>query len=253
MRITAVIAMLFIAMDGPTHAQEVVRIGTEAGYPPFEYRDATGTLKGFDVDIGNALCAEMQVRCVWVTQDFDGLIPALKAHKIDVVIASLSVTAERAKAVDFTEAYYKSPSQLVSLKTAGLSADAATLKGKVIGVESGTIHQTYVEQKLPGAREKTYDTLLNADLDLEAGRLDAILADKLAMYDWLKKEGAAKGFDYAGGPIDDPLLSGDVAIAVVKGNTALKDRLNISLSHILSDGEFDRINGNYFPFSIRPD
>jgi len=250
------LVVLFGCLAAAHHAQaaepQTLRIGTEAGYPPFEYRDSSGTLKGFDIDIGNELCAKMNAKCIWVVQDFDGLIPALQAGKVDAIISSMSVTSERAKAVDFTKPYYRSPSQFVALRSSGLNGDPGTLKGKVIGVQSGTIHQLFVEQKLPGSNEKVYDTLQDADLDLEAGRVDAVLADKLAMYDWLMKEGAAKGFDYAGKPLQDSTLPGDVAIAVVKGNDALHDQFDASIDEALADGTYDRISRQYFPFSIRP-
>ena len=255
MRCLAALAVLSVlAVAGTARAADpaVLKIGTEAGYPPFEFRDPSGALKGFDVDFGNALCAKIQIKCVWVVQDFDGLIPALQAGKIDIIISSMSVTPERSKAVDFTRSYYQSPSQLVAAKGSGISDDPATLKGKTIGVQSGTVHQIYVEQRIKGATDKAYDTLQNADLDLESGRVDAVLADKLAMYDWLAKEGTARGFDYAGKPIVDPLLSGDVAIAVHKGQDALKEKLDAGIDALLSDDAFDRMNAAYFPFSIRP-
>ncbi len=229
-----------------------LRIGAEGAYPPFEYRDASGAIKGFDVDIGNALCARMQVTCVWVAQSFDGLIPALKAGKIDMIMSSLSVTAERARVIDFSKPYFQTPSQLVALRTAGITDDPATLKGKTIGVQSGTIQQTYMDQRRPDITTKAYDTLEDLELDLESGRVDAILADKLVMYDWLMKEGAAKGFDFAGTPIDDPILKGDVAVGIAKGNAALKAALDGAIDNILSDGTFDRIANGYFTFSIRP-
>ncbi len=233
-------------------APDTLRIGTEGAYPPFEYRDASGELKGFDVEIGNALCAEMKVTCIWKPQDFDGLIPALKAGKIDLIISSLSVTPERAKVVDFTKPYYLSPSQFVTLKSSGITDDPATLKGKVVGVQSGTIHQAYLEQKLPDITDKVYNTIQEAELDLEAGRIDAMLADKLVTYDWLAKAGTSKGFDYVGKVLVDPLVTGQIAMGVRKGDGALKARLDAAIDQLLADPAYDRIAGGYFPFSIRP-
>ncbi len=230
----------------------VLRIGTEGAYPPFEYRDPSGTLKGFDIEIGDALCARIGVKCIWVPQDFDGLIPALKAGKIDMIISSMSVTAERAKVIDFTKPYYQTASQLVARKSSGISDDFRTLKGKIVGVQSGTIHQTFMEEKHPEITDKAYNTIEEADLDLESGRVDAILADKVLMYDWLKKEGEAKGFDYVGQLIVDPLLTGDVAIGVARGNTGLKTKLDGAIDQLLADPAYDKMAAAYFPFSIRP-
>ena len=254
MKFALAVTVLIIGVE-PALAGDpgVLRIGTEGAYPPFEYRDSSGTLKGFDIEFGDTLCARMQVKCVWVPQDFDGLIPALRAGKIDLIISSLAVTAERARAIAFTKPYYKTPSQLVALKSSGVTDDFGTLRGKTLGVQSGTIHQSYIEEKHPEVADKAYNTIQEADLDLEAGRVDAILADKLLMYDWLKKEGEAKGFDYVGKVIDDPILAGNIAIGVGRDNGALKAKLDIAIDQLLTDSAYDKIAGAYFPFSIRPE
>ena len=233
-------------------AAQGLRIGTEGAYPPFEYRDAGGALKGMDVDIGNALCALMRVPCQFMPQDFDGLIPAIKAGKIELIISSMSVTPDRAKAIDFTKAYYLSPSQFVALKSSGITDDPATLKGKTVAVQSGTNHQAYMEQRLPDIAIKVYNTVQEAQLDLESGRVDAMLADKLLMYDWLEKAGKAKGFDYVGKPLVDPLVTGQIAIGVKKGNALLLSSLNTAIDQLLASPLYDKITGAYFPFSIRP-
>ena len=243
----AVLATFHHAADGAT-----LRIGTEGAYPPFEYRDASGVMKGMDIEIGTALCAEMKVTCTFMPQDFDGLIPAIKAGKIDLIISSLSMTPDRAKVIDFTKPYYLSPSQFVALKSSGITDDPGTLKGKTVAVQSGTIHQSYMEQTLPDIAEKTYNTVQEAELDLEAGRVDAMLADKLLMYDWVTKVGVPKGFDYVGKPIVSPLVTGQIGIGVKKGNTALVQDLNMAIDKLLADPAYDRIVAGYFPFSIRP-
>jgi len=247
-------ALLGLVLAEPTRAAEerTLRIGTEAGYPPMEYRDPAGTLKGLEVDFGNALCARMGAKCVWVPISFDGLIMSLQAAKIDMIIASMSITEERAKAVDFTHPYYASPAQLIALRNSGITDDPATWKGKAIGVQSGTNHQTYAEQRLKNVDDKAYDSLEEAYLDLASGRVDAVLADKVALYDWMQKIGQAKGYDFVGKPIEDPILKGNIAIALRKDDGDLKSRLNAAIDAMLSDGEFDRMSARYFPFSIRP-
>jgi lysine/arginine/ornithine transport system substrate-binding protein len=251
--ILAIMALCAGLATGSGSAAETLRIGTEGAYPPFEYRDPSGAIKGFDIDIGNALCAAMQTECKWVAQDFDGLIPALKSGKIDMIMSSMSITDERRKAIDFSKPYYHSLSQLIALRSAGISDDPALLRTRTIAVQSGTIHQAYLDQKMPDVQTKSYNTMQEAELDLEAGRVDAILADKLLMYDWLMKGGAAKGFDFAGKPIDDPILAGNIAVGIVKGNVALKARLDAAIDQILSDGTYDHISERYFPFNIRPE
>jgi lysine/arginine/ornithine transport system substrate-binding protein len=251
--IAAIAAAMVAACSGIAFAEDgVLRIGTEGAYPPFEYRDASGELKGFDIEIGNALCARMNVKCVWSPQDFDGLIPALKAGKIDLIISSLSATPNRGKAVDFSRPYYISPSQFVARKGSGITDDAKTLEGKVIAVQSGTNHEAYLEQKLPDVTAKSYNTIEEAELDLEAGRVDAFLADKVILYDWLRKEGAAKGFDFVGKPLSDPLATGQICIGLPKGDVALKSKIDAAIDQLLEDDAYDHIASSYFPFSIRP-
>jgi len=229
-----------------------LRIGTEGAYPPFEFRDASGQMKGFDIDVGNVLCAELKVKCTFLPQDFDGLIPALKAGKIDIIISSMSMTPERAKIIDFTKPYYVSPSQYVATKNSGITDDPKTLAGKTVAVQSGTIHQAYLEQNLPDIAEKSYTTIQEAELDLEAGRVDAFLVDKLIAYDWLVKTGNAKGFDYVGKPVTGPLVTGQIAIGLKKGDTAMKAKLDAAIDMLLASPDYDKMSGVYFPFSIRP-
>src|SRR6201996_7369934 len=224
-KLAMLIAFAAVSWIHPAAAQ-TLRIGTEGAYPPFEYRDASGALKGMDVEIGNALCARMKVTCQFMPQDFDGLIPAIKAGKIDLIISSLSMTPDRAKVIDFTKPYYLSPSQFVALTSSGITDDPVTLKGKTIAVQSGTNHQAYMEQRLPDIAVKAYNTVQEAELDLESGRVDAMLADKLLMYDWLEESGKDKCFDYVGKPLVDPLVTGQIGIGVKKGNTALGASLN---------------------------
>jgi lysine/arginine/ornithine transport system substrate-binding protein len=248
----AICAIAVLASTTALAQAQTLRIGTEGAYPPFEYRDASGTLKGLDIEVGNALCERMKVTCVFLPQDFDGLIPALKAGKIDLIISSLSMTADRAKVIDFTKPYYLSASQFVALKSSGITDDPATLKGKTVAVQSGSIHQSYMEQALPDIAEKVYNTVQEAELDLEAGRVDAMLADKLLMYDWVTKVGMPKGYDYVGQPVVSPLVSAQVGIAVKKGNAALAQSLNGAIDQLLADPAYDKIVAGYFPFSIRP-
>lgn len=247
------LAVLAVAVGGSAAAQSgELRIGTEGAYPPFEYRDASGQLKGFDIDVGNALCVELKVKCTFLPQDFDGLIPALKAGKIDIIISSMSMTPERAKVIDFSKPYYISASQFVAAKNSGITDDPKTLQGKTVAVQSGTIHQAYLEQNLPDIAEKAYNTIQEAELDLEAGRVDAFLADKLITYDWLVKSGNAKGFDYVGKPVVGPLVTGQIAIGIKKGDTAMKARLDAAIDQLLASPDYDKLSGAYFPFSIRP-
>lgn len=227
-------------------AAEKLKMGIEAAYPPFNNKDASGQVVGFDKDIGDALCAKMKVECEVVTSDWDGIIPALNAKKFDFLISSLSITEERKLAVDFTEPYYSNKLQFIAPKGVDFKTDKAALEGKVIGAQRATLAGTWLEDlKDDKITIKLYDTQENAYLDLTSGRVDAILADKYVNYDWLKTD-AGRAYEFKG----DPVVESDkIGIAVRKGDP-LRDKLNAALKEIVADGTYKKINDKYFPFNI---
>lgn len=227
-------------------AAEKLRMGIEAAYPPFNNKDASGNVVGFDKDIGDALCAKMKVECSVVTSDWDGIIPALNAKKFDFLVSSLSITDERKQAVDFTDPYYSNKLQFIAPKNVDFKTDKASLKGKVIGTQRATLSGTWLEDNYGGDVEvKLYDTQENAYLDLIAGRIDGILADKYVQYEWLKSKDG-QNFEFKGEPVVD---SDKIGIAVRKGDP-LREKLNKALAEIKADGTYKKINDKYFPFSI---
>ncbi|EVU15630.1 bacterial extracellular solute-binding s, 3 family protein, partial [Vibrio parahaemolyticus V-223/04] len=132
------------AVSGVAQAKEwkTVRFGIEGAYPPFSWTETDGSLKGFDVDMANALCEEMQVKCQIVAQDWDGIIPSLLARKYDAIIAAMSITEERKKKVDFTGKYALIPNKFIAKKGANL--DFANLDGQKIAVQRATTHDKYL-------------------------------------------------------------------------------------------------------------
>jgi len=122
-------AALMFGLAGNSLAADL-RVGVEGAYPPFSWKESDGTLKGFDIEIAEAVCAELKRKCVLVEQDWDGMIPALLARKFDTIIASMSITEERKKRVDFSIKYYNTPAKFVAKKGSGLVISKAGLKGK---------------------------------------------------------------------------------------------------------------------------
>lgn len=229
------------------NAADKLRIGTEGAYPPFNFVDSDGKLQGFDVDIAKALCASMKADCTFVKQDWDGIIPALNKRKFDAIVASMSITDERKKAVDFTAPYYTNKLQFVGKKGAMLDVSMAGLKGKTIGAQRATISGDWLEKNRSGADIKLYDTQENAYLDLTSGRLDGILADAFVNYGWLES-GANKDFEFKGKPVFE---NDFIGIAVRKGQDDLRKKLNTAIEAIVADGTYAKINAKYFPFSIK--
>jgi len=235
-----------LVMSANAMAAEKLRMGIEAAYPPFNNKDASGNVVGFDKDIGDALCAKMKAECSVVTSDWDGIIPALNAKKFDFLVSSLSITDERKQAVDFTDPYYSNKLQFIAPKNVDFKTDKASLKGKTIGTQRATLAGTYLEDNFPDVNVKLYDTQENAYLDLLAGRIDGILADKYVQYEWLKSKDGMN-YEFKGEPVMD---SDKIGIAVRKGDTKLRDDLNKALAEIKADGTYKKINDKYFPFSI---
>ena len=175
---TAIAAGLFaLGLGMDAQAGDKLRIGVEGAYPPFSWKEADGTLKGFDVDIALALCEKMGRDCELVEQDWDGIIPALLAKKYDAIVASMSITDERKKRVDFTQKYYNTPAKFVAAENAGFEPTPEGMKGKVVGVQRGTTHQCYMEKMFPDVELKLYGTQEQVFLDLGSGRIDAQISD----------------------------------------------------------------------------
>lgn len=232
-------------LAAPAFAGDKIRIATEGAYAPFNLVNAQGELVGFDVDIAKALCAEMKAECTIVAQDWDGIIPGLKAHKYDAIVASMSITPERSRVVSFTDPYYSNSLSFVTGKDSNF--DPSAVDGKVIGAQRATIAGQYLEDNLgKKASVKLYDTQDNAYIDLANGRLDALLSDKLPAYDWLQSADG-QGFEFRGEKID---IDDKIGIAVRKKDTDLKARFNQALKAIVENGTYEKINAKYFPFSI---
>lgn len=241
----AALTSLFLA--GSAVAAEKLRIGTEGGMPPFNMLDPSGKATGFDVDISYALCEKMAAECSIVLVDWDGSIPALNAKKFDFLASSMSITEERKQAVSFTDAIYTNSLQYIAPKSSDFKTDNASVKGKVIGAQRATVSSLWLEDNLGSDIEiMLYDKNEDAFMDLAAGRIDAILADKLLSWEWLNSS-TGKDFEFKGEPVFD---SDKVGIAVRKGNEQLTERLNKALKEIVEDGTYEKINAKYFPFSI---
>ncbi len=232
--------------------EKPLRIGIEAAYPPFAYKTPDGKITGFDYDIGNALCEEMKVKCQWIEQEFDGLIPALKVRKFDAVLSSMSITDERKRSVDFTGKYYSTPARL-AMKDGSEYTDVAGLKGKKIGVQRSSIYDRYATDVFApvGAEIVRYTSQNEIFLDLASGRLDATLADVVNIDDGFLKTDAGKGFALVGPDFTDEKYFGEgQGIAVRKGDKALADKISAAILAIRANGKYQEVQSKYFQFDI---
>ena len=228
-------------------APSSIRIGTEGAFPPFNFIDADGNVKGVDIDIANALCKVMEVECTFVTQDWDGIIPGLMVRKYDAIVAAMSITEERKKRIAFTKPYFHTPIVFVAAVDSGMDISPEGLEGKTIGVQRGTISANYLEQNYADAVDiQYYDTQENANLDLTSGRVDVVLADEPVMRIWIRESGEGK-YEVAGEPVSDPAWIGEgFGIALRQDEEELLAMFNKAIDQINADGTYQKIYDTWF-------
>src|SRR5579871_2660919 len=251
----AVILGALLAFSGAAaHAQDTIRFGVAAEpYPPFTSKDSSGKWVGFEVDLMDAVCAQLKAKCEIVEVAWDGIIPALQANKFDVIWSSMSITEKRKQTIDFTDKYYHTPAVIIGPKSVSFNIDKNnpdSLKGKIIGVQTSTIHAQYVQKYFGSAATvKVYDTQDNVNADLVAGRIDCEMADSIALDDFMKTD-AGKDFEVKFTESKDPILGSGVGGGILKTNTALKERFNAAIAAIRADGTYDKSAKKYFDFDI---
>lgn len=242
-----------LLMASMSHAADVIRFGVDPSYPPFEQKMPDGSLAGFDIDLGNALCAELKARCVWVEQNFDGMIPALKARKFDGILSAFSNTEARRQQVDFSRRLYVAPSSLIAKKGSGLLPTTASLKGKSVGVIQGSLQESYAKSEwLPaGVVIQSYQTQDQVFMELISGRLDASFQASAQGDIGLLQKPQGKDFAFVGEPITDKSIIGNgVAIGIRKNDTALREQIDGAIAALRKSGEYDRIARRYFSYDV---
>lgn len=235
----------------PAKAQDTLKFAVAAEpYPPFASKNASGKWEGFEVDLVNAICAEIKAKCDVVEQAWDGIIPALTAKKFDVIFASMSITEERQKTIDFSIPYYNTPAAWAMSKSFKGQLTPEGLKGKVIGVQTSTIHADFVDKYYKkGSTVKLYDTQDAANSDLAAGRIDAALADYSALEAFLTSD-AGKCCEVKGYAPKDPIFGEGVGAGIRKGETALKKKIDDGIRAIYKNGTFDKLQKKYFAYDV---
>ena len=237
-----VIAALLAGLSLSASAAQTLRFATEASYPPFEFVDSDNKIQGFDVDLANALCKEMDATCTFTNQAFDSLIPSLKFRRFDAVMAGMDITPDREKQVLFSKPYYDNSAIFIAQK--GKMADVAALKGKRVGVQNGTTHQKYLSDKHSDITVVPYDSYQNAVLDLKNGRIDAVFGDTAVVNEWLKQNANLA-------PLGEKVTDKDyfgtgLGIALRQGNSELQGKFNAALEKIKADGTYKTIYSKWF-------
>ena len=246
-----------------------IKIGTEGAYPPWNSKDASGKLIGFEVELANALCEIMKHNCTIVEQDWDGMIPALTSKKFDAIMAGMSITAERMKTINFSQGYADEVASLavmkgssianmntpagINLSIGGSNVDKAlktissSLSGKTVCTQIGTIHQNFLESGDVGEINlKTYKTQDEVNLDLTNGRCDVALAAASSFDDYAKKSGEAvvlTGPTFSGGAFGN-----GVGVGIRKGDSKLLNDFNAAIDKARDEGIISKLAIKWFGF-----
>lgn len=229
---------------------------TEGEYPPFNFRDESGELRGFDVDLAGALCERLGAECRIDARGWDELVPALERGEGDAVIASMLIPSPGRESaardgIIFTDGYYSTPGRFAARRdNVPPAATPAALAGRRIGVQAGSAHQAFALMRFPAAELVAFPAPDAAEEALQEGEVDLVFADRNALLRWLsQKEGACcrlVGPDYT-----DPTYFGKGAgIALKAGNEELRDRFNEALASMVADGTYARISAKYFSANI---
>lgn len=249
----ALLSLLVALAAAPALAEPKLRIGVEGAYPPFSEMGADGQLKGFEIDLAHDWCTRLKRECELVKTDFDGLIPALQAKKIDAIIASLSITETRRKAIAFSKSYYSTPQTFIARSGASDDISPAALKGKKIGVQSATINEAYVNALYGQSRIVRYASQDQVYLDLKSGRVDYSLVDKVAAETFMKSA-TGQGIQSVGPPLRDRKYFGEgVGVGLRKvDEKTLGAQFSAVIDAGQADGSFKRLAAKYFPYDISP-
>lgn len=247
-------AAALLALPSFAQVPKKLRIGVEGAYPPFSEVGPDGKLRGFDIDIALALCAEIPAECTLVQQDWDGMIPALQARKFDAIVASMAITEERRKVVAFSHKYASTPARFAARAGAVADATPAALKGRRIGVQRSTSHDRYLGDLYQASEIVRYAKSDEMFLDLAAGRVDAVLGDSVALEEGFLKKPQGKGFAFFGPPLRDTKYFGyGAGIALRKADAELLARFNAAIAAIRAKGIYKKLQDKYFAYDVYGD
>ncbi|WP_367680541.1 transporter substrate-binding domain-containing protein [Candidatus Fukatsuia anoeciicola] len=228
-------------------AAKPIHFATEASYPPFEFIGANNKIQGFDIELVQALYKKIGIPCDFTNQTFDSLIPSLKFHRFDAIIAGMDITTERLKQVNFSKSYYKNSALFITrkiLKQKNIITNISSLHNKRVGVQNGTTHQQFLQDKYPEITIVSYDSYQNAILDLKNNRLDAVFGDTAIVNEWLKNTNIL--VTVSDKVTDANYFNNGLGIAVRYNNTELLNKLNTALAQVKQDGTYQILYNKWF-------
>lgn len=249
-----VVATLAGLLQLPAFSQDKrpIRIATEGAFPPFNFLE-NGEPKGFEVELGQAICAAVDADCAFVVHEWEGIIKGLEDGEYDAIMASLAITKRRKARIAFSRRYYRIPASFIGRKDAEAGAiDPAALAGRTVGTTVDSEHARFLAARYPGAEVRTYTKFEEANLDLLTGRIDFVLGDRLALSRFLKsREGKACCHLVADAPPDPEFYGEGVAVGLRKADKELKETFDRGIGLVIASGAYDRIREKYFGFDVK--
>jgi polar amino acid transport system substrate-binding protein len=229
----------------------VLRFLTETDYPPFNFAGPDGNPQGFNVDLARAMCEELKIGCTIQMRRFETLLPSLNENRGDAVIASLAVTPDARRKVDFTEPYYRTPARFVGRRDSPIDDPVPEkLEGRKVAVVAGTAQEAYLKALFTEVDLRPYPSADVARLALRQGDVDLLFGDAISLAFWLNGTDSENCCAFRGGPYLDSRFFGEgVAIAVRKGNDTVRLALNWAVFRVWEQGHFTDLWLRYFPIS----
>jgi polar amino acid transport system substrate-binding protein len=225
-------------------AKSEIRVGVAAEpYPPFTSKNTAGAWEGWEVDVVNALCETLTEKCEFVEVAWDGIIPALRAKKFDVIAASMVINGKRKEVISFSDMYYGGAFAMIGAKNGDMDIAPAHFTGKIIGVQTASVNAAYVEKHYvsAGVEVKTYATQDEANADLAAGRVDYVLANAIALDAFLQSDDGKACCEAKANVETDLALGGEVGFGLRKEDTALQAKLNSAIKALAGSGKLGEI------------
>ncbi|WP_102959735.1 transporter substrate-binding domain-containing protein [Mangrovicella endophytica] len=265
----------FVAPAATAQDKTKITIATEGAFPPYNLTRPDGTLDGYEIELGNHLCAQMKIECTFVAQSFEGIIPALQAGKFDVIMSGMSATAKRKEIIDFSIPYGGTGQTFVTLKGSDITkmplkgevfnlannpdgtkkaveAIRPILEGKTIGVQTSSIGSRFLDEYMKDvATIREYKTTEQHDLDLTSGRVDAVIASLGYMITAVKQPGNEE-MEIVGPRFLGGFLGAGTSVGLRKDETALREKFDTAIEAAKADGTIKRLSEKWFGFDLTP-
>ncbi|MEM7567402.1 MAG: transporter substrate-binding domain-containing protein [Pseudomonadota bacterium] len=236
------ITLALVLSAGAAHAESIL-VATEASYPPFSQTEADGSYSGFEIDLGNEVCARAGLDCEWVKQDFDGAIAALQADKFRMIFSAMSITPEREAVADFSLPYFE-VGDAFAAPVGNVQTFPDDLNGGTVGGYDASANvREYLEENFPEFEFRGYQRFDQIAADLQSGRIDAIFESELPIRNFLETE-EGQGFEIVHAGI---CVTCQGAGAMFRTDDPLRDQVNAALREIYADGTFQEIAARWFP------